>query len=60
MNELIDGLAFDFKNVFILEKGLQNNEKSIVLIENGGYRGYVLIPFYGIKNLQSFTSILQS
>jgi len=51
---LLDKLAFDFKNVFILEKGIQNNEKTIVLIENGSYRGYGTIPFYGLKKPKQY------
>jgi DNA polymerase III subunit epsilon len=54
VNALLDNLAFDFKNVFILEKGIQNNEKTIVLIENGSYRGYGTIPFYGLKKPKQF------
>ena len=49
VNQFIKQLDFDYKNVFLIENGIQKNEKTIVLIENGSYRGYGRIPFYELK-----------
>lgn len=48
-NQLIATLQFEMHHFFIIDAGRQRNEKSIILIENGMYRGFGYIPFYALK-----------
>ncbi len=47
--KLIDSLQFEMENFFIIDSGRHRNEKSIILIENGMYRGFGYVPFYSLK-----------
>jgi DNA polymerase-3 subunit epsilon len=46
---LIEKLNFEHENFFILENGIQRNEKIAVLIQNGTFRGFGKIPYYALK-----------
>ena len=46
IEHLIAKLTFEGKTFFIIDKGRHKAEKSIVLIENGNYRGYGYAPFH--------------
>ena len=46
VEQFISNLTFDGKSFYILDKGRNKSEKSIVLIENGNYRGYGFAPFH--------------
>lgn len=46
---LIEQINFDWENFYILDKGIERNERSIVMIEHGMYRGYGKIPYYALK-----------
>lgn len=58
INDFIEKITLDKKTFFIIDKGRNNNEKSLVLIENGIYRGYGYAPFHfngkGPKEWKSF------
>lgn len=49
MKLLIEQMNFDWENFYILDKGIGRNERSIVMIEQGMYRGYGKIPYYALK-----------
>jgi DNA polymerase III subunit epsilon len=49
IDTFIQKLSFECQNGVILENGIEKNEKTIILIENGSYRGYGKIPFYALK-----------
>ena len=40
---------YDYSSFLVLEKGRNRNEKSIILIENGIYKGYGYVPYPVIK-----------
>jgi len=44
--QLINKLSFEGKSFYIIDKGRSKAEKSMVLIENGTYRGYGFAPFH--------------
>lgn len=46
INNFIEDITLDKKSFFIIDKGRNRNEKSIVWIENGNYRGYGYAPFH--------------
>lgn len=46
INNFIEDITLDKKSFFIVDKGRNRNEKSIVWIENGNYRGYGYAPFH--------------
>ncbi len=50
VQSLINQLSFDDSNFYIVENGRERNEKCIILIENGSYRGYGFVPFYVMKH----------
>ncbi len=45
---LINKYSFQFENFYILDHGTHRNEKSIILVQDGTYRGYGKIPFYAL------------
>ena len=45
MQKFVDSLVFDFSSFIILDKGRVRNEKSIVLMENGVFKGYGYLPY---------------
>ena len=45
IEEFIDALKYDYTSFIVLEKGRTRNEKSIVLIENGTFKGYGFVPY---------------
>jgi DNA polymerase III subunit epsilon len=49
VNLFLDKLNFEHDNFYILENGVQRNEKTIILIEHGVYRGYGRIPYFALK-----------
>jgi DNA polymerase-3 subunit epsilon len=49
VNLLIEKLSFEHQNFYILENGPQKNEKIAILVQNGTYRGYGVIPFHAVK-----------
>lgn len=49
VNLLFDKLNFDHENFFILENGIERNEKTAILIQKGSYRGYGKIPYFAMK-----------
>ncbi|MES2589986.1 MAG: exonuclease domain-containing protein [Bacteroidota bacterium] len=54
VNLFIENLGFEHENFFILEHGIQKNEKIAVLVENGVYQGYGKIPYFALKNKQTY------
>jgi DNA polymerase-3 subunit epsilon len=46
IEQFISKLTFEGRSFYILDKGRNKSEKSIVLIENGTYRGYGYAPFH--------------
>ncbi|MEJ6685680.1 MAG: exonuclease domain-containing protein [Crocinitomicaceae bacterium] len=49
IQKFIDGLMYDYSSFLVLEKGRNRNEKSIILVENGIYKGYGYVPYPIIK-----------
>lgn len=47
---LVEQLNYEESNFFILDKGAVRGGKSIVMIENGVYRGYGQIPYYALRS----------
>lgn len=43
---LIDELSLNEESFYIIDKGRQNNEKSLVLVKNGSLEGYGYAPFH--------------
>jgi DNA polymerase-3 subunit epsilon len=61
VEKFISNLTFDGKSFFILDRGRNKSEKSIVLIENGSYRGYGYAPFhFQGKNPSQWKSFIKS
>jgi DNA polymerase III subunit epsilon len=54
----MDGINFENQNFFIVESGRSRLEKSLILVENGVYRGFGFIPISamnsGIKDWKDF------
>jgi len=46
VSELVEQLSFEGKSFYILDKGRNKGERSIVWIENGAYKGYGFAPFH--------------
>jgi DNA polymerase-3 subunit epsilon len=46
VQQLIDRLTLNGESFYIIDKGRQRNEKSLVLIENGGLKGMGYAPFH--------------
>lgn len=46
VEHFISNLTYNGKSFYILDKGRNKSEKSIVLIENGNYKGYGYAPFH--------------
>lgn len=46
VSELVRQLSFEGKSFYILDKGRNKGERSMVLIENGAYKGYGFAPFH--------------
>ena len=46
VEHFIANLTFEGKSFYILDKGRNKSEKSVVLIENGNYQGYGYAPFH--------------
>lgn len=46
---LTQSLTFDQEHFFIIEPGRDKREKSLILIENGSYKGFGFVPFYLLK-----------
>lgn len=42
-------LTFDSEHFYIIEPGRDKREKSIILIENGSYKGFGFVPFFVMK-----------
>lgn len=49
VNLVLEELSFENQNFYILENGPNRNEKTVVLIENGSFRGFGKIPFYALN-----------
>jgi len=50
---MVEKFNFDNDNFFILENGIQRNEKTIILIQHGVYRGFGKIPYFALKSTKS-------
>jgi len=46
VNQLIDDSSFDNSNFFLIDKGRNKTEKSLVWVSNGHFRGYGYAPFH--------------
>ena len=46
VSELVKQLSFEGKSFYILDKGRNKGERSMVWIENGAYKGYGFAPFH--------------
>jgi DNA polymerase III subunit epsilon len=46
VNNFVTTITLDNKTFYIVDKGRNNSEKSLVLIENGTYRGHGFAPFH--------------
>lgn len=46
----IENLSFDQQNFYLVENGRMRNEKCLILIEGGSYRGYGFVPYYVMKH----------
>ena len=46
VNQCIDALTFEGRSFYIIDKGREKVEKSIVWIENGVYQGYGFAPYH--------------
>lgn len=53
VNEFIERVRFDNENCYLIEDGRTRNEKCLILIENGTYRGYGFVPYYVMKHHQN-------
>jgi DNA polymerase-3 subunit epsilon len=53
IQKFIESLVFDFSSFIIIEKGRNRNEKSIVLMENGTFKGYGYLPYPVFKQDKS-------
>lgn len=50
VEELISQHSFEHENFYLIENGRMRNEKCLILIENGSYRGYGFVPYYVMKH----------
>jgi len=46
VSELVKQLSFEGKSFYILDKGRNKGERSMVWIENGAYKGYGFAPYH--------------
>ena len=46
VNDFVTTITLENKTFYIVDKGRNNSEKSLVLIENGTYRGHGFAPFH--------------
>ncbi len=46
VNQFIDDSSFDKDSFFLIDKGRDKTEKSLVWVENGHFRGYGYAPFH--------------
>ena len=46
VQQLIDGLTLNGESFYIIDKGRQRSEKSLILVENGGLTGMGYAPFH--------------
>ena len=53
IQKFIESLVFDFSSFIMIEKGRNRNEKSIVLMENGTFKGYGYLPYPVFKQDKS-------
>ena len=53
VNVFIDKLLFEYENFFVIENGRQRNEKCVIWIEQGAYRGFGYVPYYALKQPKS-------
>ncbi|HEX8563448.1 MAG TPA: exonuclease domain-containing protein [Flavobacterium sp.] len=59
VKEMIDSLTYDNKNLMIIDRGRNVNERSAILIENGTFKGYAFYDLnYQINNIGILKSIL--
>lgn len=59
VQQFIDKLAFDHKNLVLIDRGRTVNERSAVLIENGEYKGYAFFDLnYQVNNINIFKNII--
>ncbi|SCX89424.1 exonuclease domain-containing protein [Flavobacterium caeni] len=59
IQEFIDKLAFEHKNLVIIDRGRKIDERSAVVIEDGQYKGYAFFDLnYQVHNLQVLKNIL--
>jgi DNA polymerase-3 subunit epsilon len=49
----IDRLTFENEHFYLVEEGRVRNEKCLVLVEHGIYRGYGFVPYYVLKHNQA-------
>ncbi|MBI2259719.1 MAG: GIY-YIG nuclease family protein [Flavobacteriia bacterium] len=52
--QFIERQKWEHTNMYILEKGIHKNEKSILLIENGQYNGFGWIPIYALRKEKTY------
>jgi DNA polymerase III subunit epsilon len=50
----IDGIAFEGKSFYLVDKGREKSERSLVLVENGVYRGYGFAPYHYDRQPMAF------
>lgn len=53
VDKALESLDYEVKNGYILDQGRQRNEKSVILIENGSFKGFGYLPFYALKKSKS-------
>ena len=49
IQKFIDGLIYDHRSFIVMEKGRSKNEKSVVLLDKGKFKGYGYIPYPILK-----------
>lgn len=53
VEEVIRQHEFSEQNFYLIENGRMRNEKCLILVENGTYRGYGFVPYYVMKHPRS-------
>ncbi len=57
---MLDELSYDWQNFFIIDKGRNEDEKSVVKIENGKYIGFGYINSESVgNNLESLSDVIK-
>ena len=46
---LANSLTFDEQHFYLVEPGRDKREKSVILVQNGSYKGFGFVPFYLLK-----------